>query len=54
MFFIIFDALVLISIIFHHYILNVLGLTHKLEEDVETVSEAINRIVSGVLSVGGE
>lgn len=46
MFFMIFDALIMLSLIFHSYILNVLGMTYKTEEDVETITQAMNRIVS--------
>jgi hypothetical protein len=46
MFFLIFDALIMHSLIFHDYILNVLGMRSKTEENVETITEAMNRIVS--------
>jgi len=46
--FLIFDALIMLSIIFHNYILNVLGMTYKSEEDEESITEAMNRIVAYV------
>lgn len=41
----VFDALVLIGIVFHMHAMYALGLESKVECDMETITEAVERIV---------
>ena len=47
--FVIFDVLVILTILIHTFILTTLGLNEENEEDVESISEAIGRFVKTLL-----
>jgi len=46
LYFLVFDALVLVAIHFHLFVLHSLGLRNESEAEIESISKAIERIVS--------
>jgi len=46
LYFLVFDALVLVAIHLHIFVLHSLDLLHESEAEIESISDAIERIVS--------